>query len=305
MAVGFGKVILLGEHAVVHGRPALAAALQRGAEARTVAAEGPELEVATWELLLRAHGERDPGPHAMLQSAFEALLEAYEPPPALRVQVELSLPGGAGLGGSAALSVAVVRALDAALGLTRSDDEVAEMAQRAERVFHGNPSGIDAAMAAHGGVCRFERATGVRTVRPARPLPLVVGYSGEQGSTKQTVASVARQFEREPERVGEIFDAITAVVQNGQRAIEEGELDRLGQLMILNQKLLSSLLLSTPRLEEMCQAACEAGAYGAKLTGGGGGGCMIALCEGPEVSAKVAAAIEAQGREAFITEAGA
>jgi len=105
--------------------------------------------------------------------------------------------------------------------------------------------------------------------------------------------------------VEEIFDGVEAIVRNGARALEEGNLSHLGQLMSLNQQLLNALLLSTTRLERMCTLAREAGALGAKLTGGGGGGCMIALAQDAEAAAAIAAALEAGGFEAFVTLAGA
>ncbi|MGD8860031.1 MAG: mevalonate kinase [Myxococcales bacterium] len=302
MGFGHGKVILFGEHAVVHGRPALAAALSLGAEAEAVPAAEASLEVSPWGVRLRADEPGPDGKTEMLRRAYRALLEGYEPWPRMAVRARLSVPGGAGLGGSAALSVAIVRALDAALGIERSDHAVGELAQRAERVFHGNPSGVDAAMAAHGGVGLFRKGEGIRPVRLSRPLPLVVGYSGEHGSTKQTVASVGRQLQRDPKKVEQIFDGMEAIVNNGKLAVETGALSDLGQLMVLNQRLLASLLLSTPRLEEMCAAAIDAGALGAKLTGGGGGGCMIAMCESEEAAQPVLAALKAQDREAFYAE---
>jgi mevalonate kinase len=215
------------------------------------------------------------------------------------------LPGSAGLGGSAALSVAMVRAIDAALGLTRDDAAVADIALAAERVFHGNPSGIDSALAASGGVALYRKGAPLEPLAVGRELTLVVSHSGEPGRTYETVASVARQHERDPAKVEQIFDGIEALVANGKSALAGGELARFGQLMILNQKLLVTLLLSTTRLEEMCQVAQDAGALGAKLTGGGGGGCMIALCENDDAAQRVKAALEERGYEAFIAEVGA
>jgi mevalonate kinase len=198
-----------------------------------------------------------------------------------------------------------VRALDAALGVTRDAGDVAAAALAAEAVFHGNPSGIDSAMAASGGVALYRKGQPLEPLKLARKLTLVVGHSGEPGSTHETVASVGRQHTRNPQKLEEIFDGMEAIVINGKSALAAGELWRFGQLMILNQKLLNALLLSTVRLEEMCQAAQQAGALGAKLTGGGGGGCMIALCEHMAAADAVKDALAALGREAFIAEVGA
>jgi mevalonate kinase len=305
MAFGSGKVILLGEHGVVYGRPAIAAALSRGAEAHAEPAPRARLEIAPWGVALDADqmklaDER----HEQLREAFCALLAAYPERPSLCVRVRLSLPGAAGLGGSAAMSVAIVRAIDEALGLTRAPESVAELALSAERVFHGNPSGIDSALAASGGVALYRKGQPLEPLKVARKLTLVVGHSGEPGMTRETVAQVGRQHARNPAKLEQIFDGMEALVVNGKTALAQGELWRFGQLMVLNQKLLSSLMLSTARLEEMCEAAEKAGALGAKLTGGGGGGCMIALCENAPAAERVQAALRELGREAFIAEVG-
>jgi mevalonate kinase len=300
-----GKVILFGEHGVVYGRPALAAGLVTGARAWTERAAAPRLTVEPWgvsvEPAVRAHDAAAVAATQLAQ-AFGAIVAAYETPPKLHVRVAMELPSGAGLGGSAALSVAIVRALDAALGIARTPSEVAAIALEAERVFHGNPSGVDTAMSAAGGVAVYRKGQPLEPVRVARPLQLVVGHSGEPGMTKETVASVARQHAQKPDKVDQIFDGMEAIVNNAKRAIEDGELDKLGQLMELNQKLLVTLVLSTPRLEEMCTAAVMAGALGAKLTGGGGGGCMIALAHDAAAAQRIKAALEALGRTAFVTE---
>lgn len=302
---GHGKVILLGEHAVVYGKPGLAAALSLGAQASATPARTPLLAVSPWGVEIDpGRAERDPE-REMLRQALCALLAGLPSEArALRVEAEVELASGAGLGASAALSVAIVRAVDAALGTTRDDDAVAALALEAERVFHGNPSGLDSALASHGGVALFRKGAALEKVRMRRPAWLAVAHSGERASTRETVASVARQRERRPEKVDEVLAAIEALVLQGRTALEDGELGRLGQLMDLNQKLLSALLLSTSRLETMCEGARNAGALGAKLTGGGGGGCMIALAETPEAAERIRAALASAGYEAFTTRLG-
>ncbi len=302
---GCGKVILLGEHSVVHGRPALAAGLPRGATAE-VSASTDGLTRArfvfdTAEVDVLASQDAD---HS-LGRALAALLATYTEPPPMQLTVRLELPAGAGLGASAAMGVAVSAALDQHLGVARTPEERATQTLAWERVFHGNPSGVDNTMAAVGGVAFFTRGQPLEPVRVRRPLVLVIGHSGEASETKLMVGLVAQQLEREPKRIGELFDAIAALVRNGRLAVEAGDLRALGQLMDMNHSLLSALMLSTPRLEDLCHAAREAGALGAKVTGAGGGGCMFALAADTSAAHTILAALQSLGAESFITEVGA
>jgi len=296
-----GKVILLGEHAVVYGVPALAVGIDRGADA-TSSPSGPGpsvLRVRGWPI-----DARDDDEERDLSRAFGALLRETRAAGAalgpVVVEAGSDLPPGAGLGCSAALGVAVARALD-----PRVDErQAAERAMVWERVFHGNPSGIDAAVAAHGGCVLFEKERGFERVRARGALSLCVGHSGSASSTKAMVEAVARLRGRRPEVVDKSFEAIRAVVRNGRLAVEAGDRQALGQLMDMNQMLLSGLFVSTPEIERMCALARTAGAYGAKLTGAGGGGCVVALVAGPEIAAAVLSAWEADGFAGFATRVG-
>lgn len=295
MGFGRGKVILLGEHAVVHGYPAIAVGIDKGARAEALPAERDLLLLEPWDLTLAP----DPEGQEPLQRAFAAVLRQYESRPALEVHVSAELPAGAGLGCSAAIGVAVIDAIDEALRLSRSRAELGEAALVWEEVFHGNPSGIDNTMSAVGGVALFVRGEPLRPIRAKKPLCLVVGYSGESSSTKEMVASVQRQLGGDPDRVGKTFVAIETLVRNATLAIEAGDLVALGQLLELNHRLLSSLMLSTTKIEAMCEIARDAGALGTKITGAGGGGCMFALAPDLDAAERIR---EALGAEAFVAE---
>lgn len=273
MGFGRGKVILLGEHAVVHGWPAIAVGIERGVTAEAVTAERDLLRLSPWDLVLGPDAQGD----EPLERAFAAALAVYPSRPALEVSAKVDLPAGAGLGCSAAIGVAVLDAIDEALGIERSRTDLAKAALAWEKVFHGNPSGIDNTMSAIGGVALYRKGDELRSLHSNKPLHLVVGYSGEPSSTKEMVASVGRQLENDRERVNKAFEGIEVLVRNAKLAIEAGDLVALGQLLDLNHTILSSLMLCTTKLEDMCQAARRAGALGAKMTGAGGGGCMFAL----------------------------
>jgi mevalonate kinase len=306
---GSGKVILLGEHAVVHGVPAIAAGLSVGASAR--ARDGDAmLTIAPWGVTVRA------GDDTPLGSALSALVAARraesrdaEVPREHAIDASIELPGSAGLGSSAALGVATLRALDAADGITRDFDRSQSIALAWERVFHGNPSGIDTAVALSGGLVRFRRhpGPGERALEPlgaGAVLRLVVGHSGEPGSTKETVARVGARKTSDPVGFDSELADFRAVVAAGERALLAGELDALGASFDRCHALLARWGVSTTALDAMCERARDAGALGAKLTGGGGGGCMIALVRDETAAHRVRAALASMGREAFETTIG-
>src|ERR1700722_11261878 len=293
-----GKVILLGEPAVVYGVPALAVGIDRGARAwAATIAEGPSrLHVRGWNIDVRENEERHD-----LARAFRALLEATRDDRRdlqhVAVDVEADLPPGGGLGCPAAVGVAIPRALDPLL----SDDALQERAMAWERVFHGNPSGVDAAVSARGGCAFFRKGEALERVRVRGTLHLCVGSTGIASSTKVMVDGVAKQRARRPEVVAKTFEGIRSLVGNARVAIETGDRVTLGRLMDLNQMLLSGLFVSSSEIERMCGSARAAGALGAKLTGAGGGGSVVALVPSASAGDAVLAAWKAAGFDGFQT----
>ena len=293
-----GKAIVLGEHAVVYGVPAIAVGIERGASA--IASEqvlGPSrLFVRGWGITVR---EGDDGHD--LSRAFSAVLAAARRdgalPRAVSVEVEAHLPPGGGLGCSAAIGVAIARSLEP----RASEAAIQELAMAWERVFHGNPSGVDAAVAARGGCVVFQRGAGLEPLRLRGPLYMCVGSSGTASSTKSMVESVARLRSRHPERVENAFERIRVLVQSGRHAFETYDRGLLGRLMDGNQAVLAELNVSSPEIDRMCSLAREAGALGAKLTGAGGGGSVIALVASPTASDAVLASWKAAGFDGFTT----
>jgi mevalonate kinase len=298
-ARAWGKVILLGEHAVVYGVPALAIGIDRGAyaTASAIVRAKSSLEVAAWGVTV---DEDDTA--SDLGRAFSALVAASRALPgsvihrsSVVVSAHAELPPGGGLGCSAALGVAVARALVPDIDAKQA----AELAMAWERVFHGNPSGIDAAVAAHGGSILFERGHEMQTVPLVAPLTVCLGSTGVASSTKTMVDGVARLKERKPEVVEKAFAGITSLVRNARLALEAGDTVGLGKLMDLNQMILSGLFLSTEQIERLCSSARDAGALGAKLTGAGGGGSVVALAADGEGAEGILAAWKAAGFEGF------
>ncbi|HEY2370618.1 MAG TPA: mevalonate kinase [Polyangiaceae bacterium] len=306
----YGKLILAGEHAVVYGVPAIAVGIVRGSRAvarpasparadsdARPASNVNELRIAAWSVDVREGGDGD------LARAFTALLasarsrNAFSP---MQVDASTALPAGGGLGCSAALGVAVARAISP----DGSDEDVLADAMAWEKVFHGNPSGVDAAVATRGGAIQFVRGAGIESLESGS-LVFAIGHSGNASSTKTMVEGLARLREAEPAMVGAAFERIRTIARDARGAIESGDLAALGDAMADNQEILAKLALSTPDIDAMCAVARNRGALGCKLTGAGGGGCVVALAEDRASAERVVEAWRENRKDGFVTELGA
>lgn len=301
-----GKVIILGEHAVVYGRSALAAPTPLTVEARVVdATEGVRLLVPRWGLEQRIApiSERPTGAAGMVATLLKQLdLDGR----AMTIEAFPDVPRGMGLGSSAALAVSVIRALDRHFSLGLTDAAVNEFAFECERTAHGTPSGVDNTVATRGKLLLFQarapgRSESIEEVELSRPLPLVVGLTGKESLTAKSVARVAESWRRSPDRYDAIFDQIEMLTNAGAEAARNGSLLELGELMNLCHGFLNALQVSTKEVEELVEVARRHGAAGAKLTGGGGGGAIVALC--PDGTDQVMSGIKSAGYEAFAFDA--
>ncbi|MFT6816359.1 MAG: mevalonate kinase [Myxococcota bacterium] len=275
---GCGKLILCGEHAVVYGYPALAIGVTR---ATTVQLR----RIPGLTTVHSAHGVDD-----RLVSAVHCVVGRT----GWQVELTSDIPMGRGMGSSAALSVALVRAFATAKHVTLTTEQIHEQALAVETLFHGTPSGIDNAVAALGGLVHFRRtdAGPVWTSLPCPPLTVVVLDSGNAGNTRDLVAGVRQ---RHPGNTS-ILDAIGALTPRIQTALND--LDSLGPLLHQNHRLLAELGVSTPTLNALVRFAMTSGATGAKLAGAGGGGVVVAVTHTPDEL--VAKATQA-GIDAFCT----
>ncbi len=298
-AAGHGKVILLGEHAVVYGRQAIAAPLPLAIRARVdEARDGTTLLIPRWGIEQRVPSPLV-RPGSFLQSLTLLLARLGLEQRSLRIQVTPEMPRAMGLGGSAALAVAVIRALDRHCALGLDDASVCALAFECEKIAHGTPSGIDNTVATYGEALLYQRGEPA-TIRPLalkQPLPLVIGFSGSESLTATMVARVRRAWQQHPARYERIFDEIDVLTRHALDALEANDLGELGELMNICQGQLNALQVSSREIEELVQLAREHGASGAKLTGGGGGGAVIALC--PDGGAHVVQAMHDAGYQAL------
>jgi hydroxymethylglutaryl-CoA reductase len=275
-----GKVILLGEHAVVYGRHALAVPVPAAVAATvTPTAEASRILMPDWGIDSGIMPE-DPsgvGP-AVLRIRRKLGIDDGD----FLIRVSSSLPRGMGLGSSAALAVAVTRAFGAALGLDLDDEAVNAVAFECEKLAHGTPSGVDNTIATFGEALLFRRGKQLEKsmLTLEAPLPIVVACASRAGVTQQQVAGVRARHEQSTAHYESIFDEIDALSVEGADAVKTADFDRLGRLMNICHGLLAALEVTTPELDAMVGLARAAGAAGAKLTGAGGGGSIVALCPG-------------------------
>jgi mevalonate kinase len=287
-AFGPGKVILLGEHGVVYGHPALAASIARGVRAWAEPAQQTVLELPEG----LSDGHREALERAFARAAGQAGF------PKVSVHLESDVPLSMGLGSSGALSVAISRVL---LPVGAPVKRVEALAFEMEKEFHGTPSGVDHTTSARDALIFFKRGA-VRALRPVRPLSLVIALVPGRASTKVTVASLRERQARWRPRYAKVFEHIASLVDVGAKAAVQGDLQTLGDVMNMNQGLLSALGLSSARLEQAVYALRAAGALGAKLTGAGGdGGAVIGLFDDP---VKAVVKLRRAGLDCFASSLG-
>lgn len=300
-----GKIILFGEHAVVYGRPAIAAPVTGVQATATVTPGRPghglvlELPDVGQRVAVTADSAQQPLAH-LAALALHAL--TLDPPPAWVVTVRSTIPLASGLGSGAAAATAIVTALAGAAGVALGPAQVSALVYESEKRFHGTPSGVDNTVIAYGQPVWFVRGQAPEPFALRRPLTLVIGDTGIASPTSIAVGDVRRAWQAEPARSEALFDDISETTWAARRAIEEGDGAALGRLMDRNHGALQALGVSSAELDRLCRAARQAGALGAKLSGGGRGGNMIALTAPAQASQVTAALLAAGATRAFATQ---
>ena len=305
---GFGKVILFGEHFVVHGVPGIVSAIDSTNDAEvTKTAKG----ITVRDVRKTAKGYAEEKRLQQLES-IDRILKAMGMEPksvAFDVLVGGTLPGFSGLGASAASSVAIARAIAEEYELKFSDERINEIAYEAEKAYAGTPSGIDNTAATFGGLLWFKKNMmgGDNTIEKLHipeTVEIVIGSTGLVANTKAMVEGVAERKKKNPQKYDLLFKRAEELAFTAKKALQEFDLRKVGALMNENHRLLQEIKVSCKELDQLVDLARAQEAFGAKLTGGGGGGCMTALTPTKALQEIVAKAIEKEGFEVLRTKIG-
>jgi mevalonate kinase len=308
LATAPGKIILVGEHFVVHGESAIVMAINRYV---TVAVEGRSDEVIhiTSDLGITGQYVQDhfQGPTQdqktldPIKISIQSVLDALNEKKGLDVKITSTIPVAVGLGSSGALAVATVAAVGRYFNHKFRAEELLKLSLNAERYVHINPSGVDQAISTYGGVIIYNKKTGLTQLEAPSPIPIVIGNTGIQRNTGQLVDKVRRLKQQYPQTLDPIFQSAGKLPLKAINALQQSNKTSLGNLMNINQGLLVAIGVSHEALDRLVHIAKHNGALGAKLTGAGGGGCMIALVT-QEQSNHIAEKLHQAGATSIIAE---
>jgi len=288
-----GKVIISGEHFVVHGATALAAAIEK--KVKVEATRSDRLEMTS----------RLSDPKALLpaRKVVESLYKAKRARPRVSISIVSSIAEGGGLGSSGATMVAVAGAVSALEGWDTSETALAKAAEPGERLVHGTPSGIDAAASSYGGVILFSRGKRPRRLDIKTPVTLLVAVSGKRRNTGKLVSKVSSMKETYPSLFAGLCESATLVSSLCADALEKADTDTLGRLMTQSHAVLARAGASNKDLDRLVDHCLGLGCLGAKLTGAGGGGSVLAVPPtGRREATAVARGLQGEGYDVFFTK---
>jgi mevalonate kinase len=282
-----GKLMLLGEHAVVYSRPCLVTAVDQRMRAtvellgsQEFQLEAPDVNVTGYKKSLSELGVGEmPKGAQFVEVAVKNVAEKYPLKSGIRVTTVSEFSSQFGFGSSSASTVCAVKAISVLFGLNLSEKEIFDLSYKTVLDIQKKGSGFDVAAAVFGKTLYF--TTGGRVIEPLAvfKLPLLVGYSGVKADTVTLINKVKETFAGREVRLEEIYDGIKKLVEEAKLALLKSDWQKFGDLMNQNQKYLRDELgVSIDKLDKMISASLSAGAYGAKLSGAGGGDCMIAVC---------------------------
>ena len=305
--IGFGKAILFNEHFVVYGIPSIVSAIGNYTVAKVEPYDIPGFKLS----------DKRPATPKYKEDKLDQQKESFElmfkkmgvdlSKKGISITLEGNLFAASGIGASAASCVAVARALAEYFDMNLSDEEINEIAFEGEKGYHGTPSGVDNTASTYGGLIWFQKGEKnvIDRITLSNPVEIVIGNTGKVTDTKVAVDGVKQRKEKNQKKYQEVFDRAENIAYLAKRAIQDRSFTNVGKLMNENHKLLQQIEVSSREFDFLVSIARDAGALGAKLTGGGLGGNMIALTPGKELQNKVATAIEKEGFQTVKTVIGA
>ncbi len=301
-----GKLILCGEHAVVYNRPAIAVPLNGVSAHVSIESNRPGTGITFDTPNLRRRWLQAAAPDDPLSELVGRTLAHFgiTHDPAIKITINSTIPIASGMGSGAAVATALVRALAAYAKVNLSSAEISAMVYASEQRFHGTPSGIDNTVVAFEQPIWFQRhpqaPTGetpppaIEPITIAAPLALVIGDTGVRSATKLPVGEVRKRYQAEPEHYTSLMDSIALIVHQARLILATGDWVALGTLLTSNHALLQQIGVSSRPLDQLVHAALAAGALGAKLSGAGWGGIMLALVT-PATNPSVIKALQKAG----------
>jgi len=295
---GFGKTILIGDQFVLYGVPAIVSALpyETVAEVERVDGEGWILEDNRPEVPGYKDGKREQQVESINRILDVMKIDIKKNP--IKITYGGTLLAGSGVGASAASCVSLARALNKEFSLGLSLDEINHVGWEGEFAYHGLPSGVDNTASTYGGIMLFQVKNDQKRfdkIRLKKPIRVVLGNSGVTADTSALRGITEKQKESDPELFWRRLKTITEQVHEVKRGIETGDFEKVGTTLTKNHDILIEMGLSHEKLISLCNLALKEGALGAKLTGGGMGGYMLALTPGRELQETVASALEKEG----------
>ncbi len=301
-----GKIILFGEHAVVYGRPALAVPVTQvhaDVDITDAGADSAGIWIQAPNIHLHAELNTLPSDHpiaAVIHNLF--FLSRVSPFPALNIKITSTIPVASGLGSGAAVTVALTRALSRHINYPITDEQVNAFAYEIEKLHHGTPSGIDNTVITYAKPVYFVKGLTMETFKVDQSFTIVIGDTGISAPTKESVGAVRKLWEADKAKWESVFDQVGMIAKEAREAVERGKRQELGELMNKNHVLLQELTVSSPELDNLVSAARNAGALGAKMSGGGRGGNMLALVEPDQAQAIAKSLMEAGAKHTIITQ---